>query len=136
MFKSISWLDFFVFTGVVIGGYYIVILLRYFGRDISHWIGRRANVPVMEEHLPDGGFPSDLMSIVHDLVDEVDAFFRAAGKGLSKEEILVKLSYILKKYPAVKGSILQESVDQLLRTQSNQFCDVNLEEEELAELWN
>ncbi len=74
-------------------------------------------------------------SLVHDLVDEIQAYTSAVGEDVEKEIILSGISMILKKYPTLENTHLQESIEELISVSCENNCSVYLSESEIRGLW-
>ncbi len=75
-------------------------------------------------------------TIVSSLIDEIQAFFEATGtKDFTKEALLQKIKGIIQKYPSVKGSTYQYSVNNLLLFLAEQSCSIHLSAEDVSGVW-
>ena len=72
---------------------------------------------------------------MHDLVDEIRAFLHAAGKIEDKEPFLIKLRQLIQKYPTLKDTAFQPSINQLIAIDTKGQCSVELAEDEIDGLW-
>jgi hypothetical protein len=86
-------------------------------------------------------FRGDLMgykinTLVQGLSDEIKAYLRQAGKaGVVKEELLFSIHQILQKYPALKDSAFQPSINNLIVFELKNKCSTYLSSEEASALW-
>lgn len=74
-------------------------------------------------------------SLVHDLVDEIQAFFQASGGSLEKQEILQSLQRLIQKYAVLKGTSFKEAINNLIISACENNCSIHLSENEVSELW-
>ena len=78
---------------------------------------------------------NDSNSLVHDLVDEIQAYTLAVGEDEEKEIILSGISTILKKYPTLEKTHIRESIEELISVSCENNCSVYLSESEIRGLW-
>jgi hypothetical protein len=69
--------------------------------------------------------------------DEVQAFLNEAVRNkLDRIYIVQSLQQLLKKYPDLKNSSLQESTQNIIINECKSYCSIHLSDEELRLLWN
>jgi len=113
-------------------GYYLFIGYRYYRNDLLELISGKRNTTKdndvsTQRHQP----------LIQSFSDEVHAFMEQAGKNeLDKKDIMQSLQLLLKKYPALKDSGLQKSVQNLIINECASYCSIHLSDEELGGLWN
>jgi hypothetical protein len=70
------------------------------------------------------------------VVDEIRALLQAEGSATNKDNLLDKLRRLLQKYPTLKNTAFQPSINQLVATDCKNHCSVDLDENEIHALWN
>jgi len=159
---SLTWAHYALITGVCLIGYYIVIGLVYYRKDINQLlhpkeknrlpglakqdlqIAENASLEnvnlsdnqISEEALPVDSRLQDTRPGVQDFVDEIEAYTNACGKDITKEALLNDLRNILHKYPALTSSSLRSVLAGIIATASENNCSIQWREDELNELWN
>jgi|GEM_PF-1428457 len=152
MFNNISWGLFILYTSGALVVYYFVLIVS----KGSGWMVRnrktqglplfkspdskRTWLPITAQKAAEreGGTTSNpqvLQSIVHDLVDEVQAYFASVEKDATKDNILIQLRSIAIKYPSIKGSIYEEGVNSLIGVSCQHHCSILVSEAEVASIW-
>lgn len=142
MFSSISWEQFILSTVVALGLYYSWVGFSYYRKDWLYRLsGKRAGgaslQPAQSSVATPGGAAAanPLLPLVHDLVDEIRAFLQAEGVTAGKEDLKGKLRRLLQKYPTLKETSFQPSINQLIAIDSKNHCSVDLDENEIRALW-
>lgn len=164
MLNNISWQSYVSALAILLVLYYFWVLVYYYGSEFKLLWKRKAaflsvspsnhgnecqeglpvnyqqtvlfNSPVKqaqagdqpeEEHLP----------VVQAAVDELQAYFdQAAQVDAGREQVLNALQHILKKYPLLKGSSYQTSLNHLLAFHCENQCSIHLSAEAVMQLWN
>ena len=159
MFNTISWQAYWITLALTLAGYYAVVYLLYFRKDFKMLLpNHRGEVNPMQ--IDRSGNISDHSSaqtelfdrgsvdqftrpeagteeyIVYSCMDEVNAFFEEAKrKGWDKEELLFALRSIFQKYPSLSTSVYKESINNVIRSESEHHCSVHLSAEDLVHVW-
>ncbi|MCW3074584.1 MAG: hypothetical protein JWP69_1653 [Flaviaesturariibacter sp.] len=160
MLNSISWQSYWTALVLSTTVYYIVLYLRFFGSSIRFRSNRRGpqkkepsafSVPFdapADNTLPDrpalrrgpaAGGPVEEVdeTVLHGCLDELTAFFEAAGAArLERTELLAALQVILAKYPALSHSTFRETITGLLVSQCKHYCALELSEGDLWRVWS
>lgn len=161
MFNNISWQGYWVSIAILTAGYYLVIYLLYFRKDVS--IGWNKS-STSEEENPFTSFTADsaasqsaaikqhtlfhnseefqhpakdtVEGAVYMCIDEVSAYLEEAKRNKCvKEELLYALQSILRKYPAIAASEYKESVTTVLVDQCEYYCSVHLSADDVLCVW-
>jgi hypothetical protein len=142
MCSSISWEQFILTIVVLVILYYLYIGVSYYRKDWLYRLSGKkppnasprpvASPATKTTVSPE---PNPLLPLVHDLVDEIRAFLSAAGKIEDKESFLTKLRQLIQKYPTLKDSPFQPSINQLIAIDTKSQCSVELNEDEIDGLW-
>ena len=143
MCSSISWEQFILTIVIVIGLYYGYVGVSYYRKDWLYRIsgkkpGSVSPQPAMSPVAMASGAAAanPLLPLVHDLVDEIRALLQAEGVTADKEDLLGKLRRLLQKYPILKETTFQPSINQLVAIDCKNHCSVDLDENEIRALWN
>ncbi|HUZ60577.1 MAG TPA: hypothetical protein VMU83_17530 [Hanamia sp.] len=132
MFTQNSWSSYIVTVLLLLGGYYLFIGYRYYRNDLLQLISGKRNTTndklvSTQRH----------QTLIQSFSDEVHAFMEQAVKNkLDKKDIMQSLQLLLQKYPALKDSGLQGSVQNLIINEYASYCSIHLSDEELSGLWN
>jgi len=132
MFTQISWSSYIVTVLLLSAIYYLFIGYWYYRDDLLQLVsGKRIttndNVVSMQRHQP----------LEQSFSDEVRAFMNEAGENkMSKKDIIQSLQLLLQKYPTLKNSASQESIQNLIVNECTTYCSIHLSDEELSVLWN
>jgi hypothetical protein len=142
MCSSISWRQFILAIIIIVGLYYLYIGVSYYRKDWLYRLSAKkspnlsprpvASPTAIAAVSPE---PNPLLPLVHDLVDEIRAFLNAAGTIEDKETFLTKLRQLIQKYPSLKDTAFQPSINQLIAIDTKSQCSLELEEEEIDGLW-
>jgi|HubBroStandDraft_1064217.scaffolds.fasta_scaffold235893_3 hypothetical protein len=143
MGSSISWEQFILIVVIVLGLYYGYVGVKYYRKDWLYRLsgkkpGGASPQPAQSPAAtPSGAAAANpLLPLVHDLVDEIRALLQAKGVTVDKSDLLGKLRRLLQKYPTLKGTSFQPSINQLLAVEYKNHCSVDLDENEIRALWN
>jgi hypothetical protein len=142
MCSGISWQQFILTLLVLVVLYYLYVGIGYYCKD---WWYRmrtrkaptRAKRPAAAAMPAANGMaaPNPLLPMVHDLVDELGALLQGTGEGVDKVQLLDKLTALLQKYPALKATPFQPSINQLIAVESKNRCSIDLVADEIEGCW-
>jgi len=142
MCSSISWEQFILTFIVIVGLYYLYVGVSYYRKDWLYRLRGKKSPNVSPRPVASPAAtaavspkPNPLLPLVHDLVDEIRAFLNAAGKIEDKETFLTKLRQLIQKYPTLKDTAFQPSINQLIAIDTKGQCSVELAEDEIDGLW-
>jgi len=156
MFTQISWSNYITVVALLLAGYYLIIGYLYYRSDILNLLlGRKIiqfgntsltatqtdplHKPVLrfnKAHVENAFEKQNLFPAVQSLSDEIQAFLNEAGRNkLNKEDVLPPLQLLLAKYPILKDSSFQESMQNIIETECIANCSIHLSEEDLNKLW-
>ena len=142
MCSSISWNQFILIIVVVVGLYYGYVGVSCYLKDWLYRLsGNKSGGASLQSAQSPAAMPSGaaaaslLLPLVHDLVDEIRALLQAEGVEADKEDLLGKLHRLLQKYPTLKETSFQPSINQLLAIDCKNHCSVDLDENEIRALW-
>lgn len=154
MFSTISWSHFFFTLAVMLGVYYLCLLV-YFRKELLHHLSTHAGSHQRttgarhhsnKEHRYDGDHlatsidnkenHSGLFSIVQELLPDLqDVFQTASRKGYVKEELLFALQSKLEPYHQLKLTPFQRAVNNFMEAECYSLCSIQLDEQDLDYLW-
>ena len=78
----------------------------------------------------------DSKTLVHEFVDELNALVNQAGlENIAKDQMLVLLQLLLRKYPGLHQSNFRQELISLIQTECEANCSIHLNAEELDALW-
>lgn len=131
MFSQISWSNYILIVMLLLAGYYLVIGYLYYRNDFLRLIVNKKNINHFAEDI------QYYSPLIQSFSDELQAFLSESGKNKTdKEDMLVSLQMLLKKYPNFSESDSWESVQNLIINQSKYYCSIDLNNDDLSILWN
>jgi len=141
MLQSVSWPTFFLVIAFILTGYYMVIGYLYYRSDLLAVL-RQLTRPG-KPGLVEGAGPGIRMdqqgehaALMDHFTDELKALTMAWGQGCNKNEIMFGLGKLLRKFPHLKDSSLEEQVNTLIITECRKNCSVTIDQTETKVLWN
>jgi len=148
MIKQISWAEYCTAMAVLCSAYYIVIIVLYFRREVLDlFSGNKklvapAPLPSSSPRHPaanlvrtaEGNTSQEekLFALTNQLMQVLQPVF---GNDYVKGELMTALQLILRKYPLLKGTAFQVSVNNYIGMESENQCSVSLSEQELSGIW-
>jgi hypothetical protein len=143
----ISWSSYLTVSFLLLLFYYSAVVLLYFRKDIALRLKKgKASVPqpsadsvLFAEPIRQQGNKLDAASAapMHSLVDEIQAYINQAGQqGADKGEVTISIKKLLQKYPAIKGSIFQAGITNLIAVIAEDKCAIHFNADELRGLWD
>jgi len=151
---AISWNMYWVATAATVGSYYLIIYWLFFrGRKGRRGSKKGATVSGLSTNARAGlsdketgsaersgqpvGPEAMLQTQVHDMVDELGAFLRQAGKEkIDKAGLIAGVQKIVKKYPLIKESGFREGIQNLVAVTVEEHCACRLSADELRRIWD
>lgn len=139
MISQISWGSFLIYTGGALLVYYLVLIVVK-GSGWKAKIRKTGGLPpsFMTSKNASGKKENNnaqLMPIVHDAVDEIQAYLTAVESDVNKEVILKGIADIINKYPSLKDSAFQSGINNLIALTCANNCSLHLSDEDLRRLW-
>ena len=142
MCSSISWEQFILTIIVIVGLYYGYVGVSYYRKDWLYRLtgkkspGSSLQPVVSSLAMPSGAATANpLLPLVHDVVDEIRALLQAEGSAANKNNLLDKLRRLLQKYPTLKNTAFQPSINQLISVDTKSKCSIELWQDEIGGLW-
>jgi hypothetical protein len=153
MLNNISWGLFILYTSGALVVYYVLLIVvkgsgwkrknkstqgwpLFNARDFTNTEATTTDKDAGEEKERKSANSQVLQSIVHDVVDEIQAYFSVLEKDADKNEMLSQLASIVKKYPTIKGSIYEESINSLIGVSIQHHCSILISDTDVSSLWN
>ena len=159
MFNNISWQGYWITIALFTASYYLFIYIRYFRKSFFlegkkriaaeeqpfSFVNEPADrpsatteQPELSDHSDDFQLPAKdtIEGMVYTCMDELNAYLEEAKRSKCvKEEMLLALRSILRKYPAIAASEYKNSVTTVLVSQCEFVCSVHLSAEEVLGVW-
>jgi hypothetical protein len=142
MCSSISWEQFILTIVVIVGLYYGYVGVSYYRKDWLYRLsGKKSPGSSFQPVVPSPAMATGvaaanpLLPVVHDVVDEIRALLQAEGSAANKENLLDKLRRLLQKYPTLKNTAFQPSINQLIAVDMKSKCSIELRQDEIGGLW-
>jgi hypothetical protein len=150
MFNTISWQAYWMAIALISAGYYLIIILIYFRKDLKlsaasntssflhssqktedHWSSAASHASDFAE--PEKGTDEHM---VYACIDEINAFIQEAKRvKTGKEDFLLSIKVILAKYPTIKKTEYKEAVTSVLISEAAHHCSIHLSEAEVDSVW-
>lgn len=155
MIKNISWSEYLVAVGFLSAVYYLIVGIRYFSDDIRQLLPGKRKVRTVapagsnnsQSYLAEkqqnnreihglDDTSDDEFTAVKTLIDRlITAIEDASARRLIPQEFRQYLCNILKKYPSLKDSPFQSSVNNLIVSECQKYEGVILTIEDVETLW-
>src|SRR5580704_3940273 len=141
MCSSISWQQFILTIVTILCLYYLYVGVSYFRKDWWYRLRTKKSPilsarPVVTPAMPGAPpTPNPLLPQVYDLVDEIRALLQGMGEGVNKVQLMDRLKALLQKYPALKDTAFQPSINQSISAESKNQCSVDFDEDEIPGCW-
>ena len=152
MFSNISWYQYIIFICASAFTWYVAIFYIYYRHDLLQILqakkafhesdGRTGHNFNIQQENPAGinlkNSPSspDMSQVIQSFTDEVAAYLEEAGKNkVTKADLLISIGRIANKYPLLAKSNFRDSLDQFIKLQTETYCAMFLNEEDLNNVW-
>ena len=149
MFNSISWQAYWLTLCILLAGYYLIIYLVYYRNGVrpdGTTPGLDAEYNYQSESIfsfktaaatsSEGLMMPDQEHLIQACFDELSAYFEGAKRmKISKEDLLISISKILSKYPALRVSTYRDSIVKIIRSEAEHHCSIHISGEEVSEVW-
>jgi len=151
MLTGISWGQFLSFWTVLLILYYAAVAVIFYKTDIFYLLkngfGKRKALGAASIHESNGLLEKNNVqevstekptnqSAVHDLLEELKIVFaRALAKSYQKEELLMALQLLFKKYQSIKNTPFQSAVNNQIIRECLDSCSIELESNDLINCW-
>jgi len=145
MIQAIHWQWYITASMVFLAVYYATVILLYYRKNAQPILLKTEHLPSPEPALfGDPDFPEptvhpaepDLSGIVNNFIDELKALLlQSAADQADKSALSITISRCLQKYPPLKGSVYQSSINNLIDVTTENQCNIHFTAEELIALW-
>ena len=152
MFSNISWYQYIIFICAGALTWYVAIFYIYYRHDLLQILqakktfhtanGKPGDDFNFQQENPAGinlrnsHSSPDMGQVIQSFTDEVVAYLEEAGKNkIAKPDLLDSLGRIADKYPSLANSEYKESLGQFIKLQTENYCAMFLNEEDLDKLW-
>lgn len=150
MFTNISWGSYLTAVSILVIGWYLVIILKFYYKDLRRMISgqQKADFSLFkksksltdqkDQNLLDSSFSKsfDTLDDAEELSKRIlQAAEESAQKNLTKEQFQNYLRMLLEEYPFVKISLLRESINKLMVSESEKYPELLLTLSEADSLW-
>jgi len=146
MLKSISWQNFLITTGVLIAGWYLIMGVWFYAKDLKGLILKIINGRSRSEKVTSGfgqeanhyfgESGNDLFSLAIRLRDEIrNLLDKAASERFPREEMIMALQLRLRDYPQLNHTAFQVAINNFIALESESKCSTPLSEDDMRVLW-
>ena len=164
MLNSISWTDYLVFVVLLLIAYYLFVALKFYSFELnSIFKGKRPSValatetaadvdtdssknfqdnqaelfPTYNRYAPQPEDTDDTFQKVEELATKLKKVIEdAASNNSIKEEFMLSLQLVLKKYQFLKGSPFLVAINNLIASECDKHNFIQLSADERVMLWN
>lgn len=142
MLKAVSWKAFLIALVVLVIVYYLVILLKYFRKEINSFLSGKREGQYKSKEKAENKFKErpitetswdELEMVVHDLRYGVMERF---GAGADKEMLLNALKQRLQSYQGLKKAAFHLAINNYIITNAKEINGVIYSAEELDDAWD
>ncbi|HTF29299.1 MAG TPA: hypothetical protein VK625_10665 [Flavitalea sp.] len=146
MLQIISWQQYVSYLGLTLLIYYAIFLVL-FGRNYLRTINVAGSFETTDPNFKKSKklFAGNLgakenrdllYSVVHDAVNEIQAFLQNLKMPITNEEIIISLNAIVQKYPSLKKGNFRQSINDLIVITCENSCSIKLSADDLREVWD
>jgi hypothetical protein len=145
MLMSVSWSQYLIAVFIALGLYYLLIGIVYYRNEFSSFKFRKSKQEIYPPPLfssyrkypPKAEVADDTFEKVEELASRLrEAIGKAASKNLSKEDFIVSLQTLLKKYQFLKGSPFLVAINNLIVSECEKQGFNYLNADERVMLWD
>ena len=164
MLNSISWTDYLVFVVLLLIAYYLFVALKFYSFELNFLLkGKRPSValanetaedveidgsnnfhdnqaelfPTYNRYAPQAKETDDTFQKVEELTAKLKKVIEdAASNNTIKEEFILSLQLVLKKYHFLKGSPFLVAINNLIASECDKYNFIQLSADERVMLWN
>jgi len=152
MFSNISWYQYLIFICATALTWYAAIFYIYYRQDLLQILQAKKSFQTGDENtghnfslqrenpasIDPRNSPSspDMGQVIQSFTDEVVAYLEEAAKNtVAKQDLLFSVGRIANKYSSLSGSDYKEPLNQFIKLQTENYCAMFLNEEDLDKLW-
>lgn len=148
MLNNISWAGYAYAIGIIIGIYYLLIILFFFRNEVQNLFVHQKNTVLLPgeksiysgqnntseagEQLAENKADNDTQELLLSLQSLIK---KAGALKYPKEELLLSLQLKLQHYPALKASRLKYSINIFIKEECQNNCSIHLADDEVKVLW-
>lgn len=164
MFNSISWTNYVVSVAFLLIAYYAFVGIKFYSSELCLLLQGKRKLPRQlypeddlkdqerniyfqqsepdpstshERYAPSVEVTDDTIQQVEELTAKLrKAIAEAVSKNYLKEEFILSLQLLLKKYPFLKGSLFLGAINDLIASECKKYGYIHLSAEERVTLWN
>lgn len=138
MLNDISWTQFLVVLISVLVLYYIIYFMRFHFNGMLEKLNKKSEVYELDllegkEQDEETRMLDELEIIINRIKTDV---LDQAGKSATKEQLFAALPGTVASYDGLHQPAYRYALNNYIIQQSKQLCGVEIEEEDLEELWN
>ena len=148
MLNNISWASYAYAIGIILGIYYLFIILFFFRNELQNLFVYQKNTVVLtgeksiysiQNNSSEAGeqfAEKKADSETQELLLSLQSLIKKAGAlKYPKEELLLSLQLKLQHYPALKARRLKDSINIFIKEECQNNCSIHLEDDEVKVLW-
>jgi tRNA C32,U32 (ribose-2'-O)-methylase TrmJ len=123
MLKFITWGNYITGLGILLAGYYAVILIAFYRNEIEQLIKGAGSKQFANPATADE---------IESLVKEIDAILEQAGKTATKEQLLPQLKHVLAGYYGLLLPAYEAAVYNHILKKADEVCGLRLSSKDLG----
>ena len=137
MISEITWSQYLLSAGVLLGLYYLAVLGRYYRQEVKQLLSGKAGAPL---ECPPPGEEEDHFLSYEELKEVVSQLHHGiheeAGKHASRQDLLIRIQAILANYGGLRQPASRDAINRYILRQAEEQCGVVLGEAELEAVWD
>jgi hypothetical protein len=148
MLTNITWNEFAIILGIIVFAYYAVLLLIFNRKNIFQHLRKINGGSILlnfQDELRTKGNGSgistdqkisEFFNVVTDLQNEIkDTLELAGSKKYIREEIILLIQTVLRKYNSLELSPFKNAIDSYLIKECQNYCSIHLEDRDINQVW-
>jgi len=147
MFTNISWAEYSIFILIAVFIYYLIILVIFYKGEIFNLVNNLQLLHKRSNHYNTSDssekIESDLLSVNTESSDDIiqlqeeiqSQLERAKLKKSIKEEIIMSLQLVFRKYSSINQSQYKDSINHYIKDTSENICSIHLNDQEVEQVW-
>lgn len=143
MLKHITWSEYFLVIGLLLVGYYALVMMKYYKRKNNDSVSA-GEIETGDESLNYHGTHDDQMNTIseelfdqaQELIENLKAIIRDATlENASKETLMLRIKNQLQDYPSLNTEDFRPGISSMIVIECDNNSSVALSEREVVGLW-
>lgn len=135
MLKGISWGQYIIAVVILLGVYYLYVLIRYYKKDINGSFPHRQGTQKYEDGVTEDEDDQQSFDELQAVVDDLYAILEKAGREAGKNELLEQLQKRLANYTGLRKPPIRVAINHYIMRHAEDICGAVFSEGELDAAW-